>query len=305
MSDSTASLQRQIGSATELQSVVRTMRALAGSSISQYEAAVRALAHYHEAVDLGLGACLRAQQAQPTPPSTPVAAARHTAGGVGAVVFGSDQGLIGQFNDVLAEHAIQTLARLPGQPLVWAVGERVRARLESAGLPLLGSYDVPNTVGAIAPLVGRLQFDTETHPAQLAAPHMLVFHNRPLPGALYEPTCRRLLPLDAHWQTELVQKRWPNHCLPEVMGQDGATLRALVREYLFISLFQACAESLTSENASRLAAMQRADKNIDELLTDLQARFHSLRQRAIDEELFDVSAGYEALAAAPPRRSSH
>ena len=47
--------------------------------------------------------------------------------------------------------------------------------------------------------------------------------------------------------------------LPEVMGDGPETLRALIGEYLFISLFRACAESLASENASRLAAMQRAD----------------------------------------------
>jgi len=72
-------------------------------------------------------------------------------------------------------------------------------------------------------------------------------------------------------------------------------LRALIREYLFISLFRACAESLSSENASRLAAMQRADKNIDELLEDLNGAFHRLRQSGIDEELFDVISGFEAL----------
>jgi F0F1-type ATP synthase membrane subunit c/vacuolar-type H+-ATPase subunit K len=66
-------------------------------------------------------------------------------------------------------------------------------------------------------------------------------------------------------------------------------------EYLFVSLFRACAESLASENASRLAAMQRADKNIDELLEDLNGTFHRLRQSGIDEELFDVISGFEAL----------
>ena len=59
------------------------------------------------------------------------------------------------------------------------------------------------------------------------------------------------------------------------MGGGTATLRALIREYLFISLFRACAESLASENASRLAAMQRADKNIDELLEDSQRHLPS------------------------------
>ncbi len=80
------------------------------------------------------------------------------------------------------------------------------------------------------------------------------------------------------------------------MGDTTATLRALIREYLFISLFRACAESLSSENASRLAAMQRADKNIDELLEDLNGAFHRLRQSGIDEELFDVVSGFEALS---------
>ena len=80
------------------------------------------------------------------------------------------------------------------------------------------------------------------------------------------------------------------------MGDDTTTLRALIREYLFVSLFRACAESLASENASRLAAMQRADKNIDELLEGLNGTFHRLRQSGIDEELFDVVSGFEALA---------
>jgi F-type H+-transporting ATPase subunit gamma len=80
------------------------------------------------------------------------------------------------------------------------------------------------------------------------------------------------------------------------MGSHSRTLRLLLREYLFISLFRACAESLAAENASRLAAMERADKNIDELLADLRTRYQRRRQGAIDEELFDVTAGFEALS---------
>jgi F-type H+-transporting ATPase subunit gamma len=113
----------------------------------------------------------------------------------------------------------------------------------------------------------------------------------------YEPIKQRLLPLDETWRRKLAQLPWPTKNLPEIMGGDIETLRALIREYLFVSLFRACAESLTSENASRLAAMQRADKNIDELLDDLNGTFHRLRQSGIDEELFDVIAGFEALSA--------
>ena len=72
-------------------------------------------------------------------------------------------------------------------------------------------------------------------------------------------------------------------------------MHALIGEYVFVSLFRACAESLASENASRLAAMERADKNINDLLEQLHGTFHQLRQSGIDEELFDVISGFEAL----------
>ena len=114
---------------------------------------------------------------------------------------------------------------------------------------------------------------------------------------MYAPVSQRLLPLDEDWRRKLAERPWPTGYLPEVMGSGTATLSALVREYLFISLFRACAESLASENASRLAAMERADRNIEELLESLHGTFHRLRQSGIDEELFDVISGFEALSA--------
>jgi F-type H+-transporting ATPase subunit gamma len=293
MSDTTASLRRKIRSAGDLQSVVRTMKALAASSIGQYEKSVRALADYYRTVELGLGACFRESE----PAALKVERKGQTdAGAIGAVVFGSDQGLVGQFNDVVADYAIKTLAALPGKPRVWAVGERVHARLTDAGLSLMGLFTVPNSVQAITPLVGQIQIEGEAHRAKGEYARLYVFHNRPQSGALYEPVSQRLLPLDAQWQQGLAKVPWPTKSLPEVLGGEVGTLRALIREYLFISVFRACAESLAAENASRLAAMERADKNIEELLEHLHGTFHRLRQSGIDEELFDVISGFEALA---------
>ncbi|MDP2604003.1 MAG: F0F1 ATP synthase subunit gamma [Deltaproteobacteria bacterium] len=293
MSDTTASLRRKINSAGDLQSVVRTMKALAASSIGQYEQSVRALGDYYRTVELGLGVCFRESA------TTALVAERKgqtVTGSIGAVVFGSDQGLVGQFNDVVADYAVKTLAALPGKPQVWAIGERVHARMADAGLPLMGLFTVPNSVKAITPLVGQILVESEARRSQGEVAELHLFYNRPTSGAVYEPVNQRLLPLDETWRRKLAELPWPTKNLPEVLGGDVETLRALIREYLFVSLFRACAESLASENASRLAAMQRADKNIDELLEDLNATFHRLRQSSIDEELFDVVAGFEALA---------
>src|SRR5579862_7676221 len=292
MSDTTTSLRRKISSASDLQSVVRMMKALAASSVGQYEKSVLALADYYRAVELGLGACVRKSE----PAALMVDRKGQTeVRAFGAVVFGSDQGLVGQFNDVVADYAIKTLASLPGKPQVWAVGERVQACLADAGLLPIGLFTVPSSVKAITPLVGQIQIESEAHRAKGEYARLYVFHNRPQSGALYEPVTQRLLPLDWKWQRGLAEVRWPTGNVPEVMRGGTATLRALVREYLFISLFRACAESLASENASRLAAMERADKNIDELLESLHGTFHRLRQSSIDEELFDVISGYESL----------
>jgi F-type H+-transporting ATPase subunit gamma len=295
MSDTTASLRRKIDSAGNLQSVVRTMKALAGSSIGQYERSVRALGDYYRTVELGLGVCFRGTASA----TLMTGETRRTNKGViGAVVFGSDQGLVGQFNDVVADYAVKTLAALAEKANVWAVGERVHARLADAGLPLLGLFTVPNSVKAIAPLVGQILVESETRRNRGEVTELYLFYNRPASGAVYTPVSQRLLPLDETWRRELAELPWPMKNLPEIMGSKTETLRALIREYLFVSLFRACAESLASENASRLAAMQRADKNIDELLEDLNRTFHRLRQSGIDEELFDVISGFEALRAA-------
>jgi F-type H+-transporting ATPase subunit gamma len=292
MSDTPASLRRKIQSAGDLQSVVRTMKAVAASSIGQYEKSVTALGDYYRTVELGLGTCFRQVK-----PVRVVMEDKNTkdAGGIGAIVFGSDQGLVGQFNEVVADFAIKTLATLPGKPHVWAVGERVHATLADAGLPLMKLFPLPSSVKGITPLVRKIQIESESHRAHGEYARLYVFHNRPQPGALYEPVSQRLLPLDAKWQHDLTKIPWPTKTLPEVMCAGSTTLRALIREYLFISLFRACAESLASENASRLAAMQRADKNIGDSLETLNATFHRVRQSGIDEELFDVVSGFEAL----------
>src|SRR5271166_2064662 len=178
MSGTTESLRRKISSAGELQSVVRTMKALAASSIGQYEKSVRALADYYRTVELGLGACFR--ESEPVASVVEGKVPTH-ASVIGAIVFGSDQGLVGQFNDVVADYAIKTLAAMTGKVQVWAVGERVHARLADARLRLAGLFTLPNSVQAIAPLVGQVQIESEAHRAKFENASLWVFHNRPLP----------------------------------------------------------------------------------------------------------------------------
>ena len=299
MSDTMASLRRKIGSSEDLQSVVRTMKAMAALNIGQYEQSVKALANYYRTVELGLRVCFRGRPSASSPQEAEDDAAGARA--LVAVVFGSDQGLVGQFNDEVADYAVKALAGSPGKPQVWAVGERVHARLADMGVQPAGLFGVPVSIKAITPLIGQILMAGVTRESRDDVFELHLFYNRPTSLALYAPVSQRLLPLDDAWLNGLSGLSWPTKNLSEVVGDNPATSRAFIREYLFVSLFRACAESLASENASRLAAMERADKNIGEILDSLRSAFHGLRQSGIDEELFDVISGFEALSTPPCR----
>ena len=101
MSDTLVSLRRKIGGADDLKSVVRSMKALAAASIGQYEKSVLALADYYRTVELGLAVCLRTRREAAAEPAEPANTPEKP---IIAIVFGSDQGLVGQFNDVLADY---------------------------------------------------------------------------------------------------------------------------------------------------------------------------------------------------------
>ena len=295
MSGTIEGLTRKISGAADLEDVVRSMKALAASSIGQYQKAVHALEEYSTTVELALTACLR--RARPGYDTTEAGAQKRR--GIGAIVFGSDQGLVGRFNETVVEYAAKTLKALPG-PItkVWPLGERIHALLVDTGMPTAGILPVPASVNAIAGLVGQILINVEAARENGDVVELYLFHNHPKSGSVYEPAGKRLLPLDLTWQKQLAAAPWPTKLPPEVIQGTTSPLRAFIREYLFVLLFQACAESLACENASRLAAMQRAEKNIDGILEDLNLKLHRIRQESIDEELFDVISGYEALTAA-------
>lgn len=289
MSETLGFISRKITGARKLESVVRTMKILAASNIGQYEAAVTSLKNYYQTVRYGLFVSLGLNKTfLPVEKNN-----KKDTDSIGVIVFGSDQGLVGQFNDSLSDFVVKTLKPLSCNKYVWAVGERIYARLEDAGIPLAGRFDVPSSVNAITPLSSKILIQSDRYLPKSINSQLYIFHNKPGNGAIYEPVFQRLLPLDEKWLSDIGKLKWPSLNLPETVGGKEQTFLSMILEYLFVSIFKACAESLMSENAARLAAMQRAEKNINELLEELTGTFNRVRQDSIDEELFDIISGSE------------
>jgi len=276
-----------------LRSIVHTMRALAAASIRQYDQAVTALTDYDSAVRRGLAVVL----GEPHHPAVTAifAPATREPPLTGALVFGSDHGLCGRFNEALAAYVRETL---PPGSRVAAVGARLAAALEEQGWPPEQQFPMPDTASAIHHTVQRLLPVLEQW-RMLGVTEVRLFHNRHRGGSGHEPTGLALLPLDL--AALQYQPLTPSHSLPGYAADRVDLLALLLQEWFFVQLFRACAESLASECASRLLAMQAAERNITDRLAELNAVYRQQRQEAITTELLDVMAGFEALTGSRQR----
>lgn len=286
----TEHLKRRIQSAQELLGVVKTMKALAATSIRQYQRAVESLAEYNRTVELGLQIVLR--QSRETP------AAKSKAGRLGAIVFGTDQGLCGQLNGLIVLHALEEMKKTGVRAedrIIIAVGMRAAELLEDSGQRVFEVLTTPGSTAGITPLVQDITMLLEDWRFKKQIKQVDIFYSEYVSGATYRPKSLRLLPVEEAWLRELKQRKWESRTLPLFTMKWDEIFRSLIGEYLFVSIYRAFANALASENASRLAAMQSAEKNIEERLEELFIQFHRQRQMIITEELLDIVSGFEAL----------
>jgi F-type H+-transporting ATPase subunit gamma len=285
-------LKRRIDGVRDLRSVVRTMKVLAAVSIRQYEKAVESLATYNRTVEMGFQVLFR------NPPGELAARRAGPSRQLGAIVFGSDQGMAGQFNEQIATFALNHMEAqgITAQDRrILVLGLRVTARLEDAGQPVEATGTVPGSVASITPAVQDILMQVDDWHSRRAIDRVFLYYNTPVGTTAYRPRELPLLPVDLDSLRGLRADPWPSRSLPTFSMEWNELFSALIRQYLFVSLSRALSESLASENASRLAAMQAAEKNIQEHLEELNNLFHQRRQTAITEELLDIVSGFEVL----------
>lgn len=286
-------LSRQNNTLGSIRGIVHTMKTLSAINAAPYEHAARSIEAYHQTILQGF------------------ATFAHRSGGIGLeaedvreqllVVFGSDHGLCGSYNEILAEEVAahcqaqtgpQTGPQTGATPRLLCIGAQMNDALRDQGLAPEAVLLPP----ASAEGIGRLAGDIVTRLAQLShgqALHRLgvtlAFTQRGEHG-LREPVTQRLLPL----QPSLLQReqRWHSRSLPDYSMSADALLASLIRSHIFASVFRASAEAMVTENAARLALMQQAEQSVDERLEEVQAEMRSVRQTEITNELMDVIIGH-------------
>ena len=289
--DTLETLKRRMETARTLGDLVRTMKTLAAVSVRHYEALVATLAEYDHTIDLGMRALLR--HAAAPPPSRP----RPELGRMGVLVFGSDQGLCGAFNEHVVRRALEDLEVTPPNRFrLHAIGTRAGARLAEAGLELEGQTSLPLSASLLPAVVQDLLLVIDGWREEGDLEGVVLYYNRLLDGTSTRPHRYMLLPIPPELLRRLSHEPWPTPMLPLHTVDRQQLLSVFTRQYLFVKLHSALALSLAAEHASRLLAMQAAERNIDERLDELRGRYHSQRQTAITTELLDIVSGFEALS---------
>lgn len=289
-------LRRQINSVEDLQSVVATMKTLAAARIRQFETAAEATRSYFDTVQQALQVLLLNRKILPATVAEP-----GQSGQIGCVLLGSDQGFCGRFNEVVTQTAIrfvdQELRTLSTSqaPLILTVGARLNRLMLDAGWEVEQSVHVPKSVSDITTVIQDVTTHIDRWRNQFDIQRIELIYNRRSSAATYDAKMVQLMPLAKEFLDQLQQERWQSRGLPIYQLPWQELFTSVVRQYLFISLFRACAESLASENASRIAAMQQAERNIDERLQDLNSQFNQNRQQSVTEELLDIVSGFEAV----------
>lgn len=283
------SLQRKIHTAHDLLSVVKTMKSLAAVNIRQYESAAAAMDTYYGIVEKGWQALFRDWGEIPFSRSEKAAV---------CLVLGSDQGMCGQFNDVVLNMAFDHADKLASRGqrcYFWAAGERIFSGLED-GPGAEEYFALPSSITGISEQMYRIVETFGRWRQKKNTEILYVIHNRQEHEAAgYRPSLNRILPLDREWLAEKRKTPWPSRCLPMLGLPEENLFDQLLRQYLFASFFRAFAQSLASENAARLASMHSAEKNITEMEERLQGSYREARQNLITSELFDIISGFEAI----------
>jgi len=286
------SLRKQIKSVTDLGSVVKTMKILAAVSIRQYERAVTSLDQYRRTLEMGFQILLRSKPEE-----------RFRLRGVkgetyGIILFGSEQGMCGQFNEQIISFAQKDMEHKgidPNKARILALGSRILSRLEPVGITPTEFFNLPGSVAGITAKVQEVVLTIEKWRSQNKVEYFLIYFNEYLSSSTYRSQVIQLLPMDIEWLNQLSRRKWESRSLPMFTMERNQLASALIRHYLFVSLYRSFAESLASENASRMVSMQGAEKNIADRLSDLVTKYHQQRQTSITEELMDIVSGFEAL----------
>ena len=123
---------------------------------------------------------------------------------------------------------------------------------------------------------------------------LYLVYNQFMNVSVQKPTIVRLFPLPSIGQDVEVE---PDKLVDySYEPSEEVLLQRLLPMYVHVLVFRALLETSAGENGARMAAMDNATSNCQELISSLTLKMNKARQAAITAELMDIVGGTEALS---------
>lgn len=265
-----AELEARIASIAELDEVVGAMRALAAVRMRQALDSLRAARVHTETVRAALDAARALLPSSDEPAHAPPAV---------AVVFGTEHGFAGAYNERLFEQTA-------GTSLI-VVGSRATAFARDRGFDVIAGLAAASHPSGVVDVAQRAARELARHLEQTGRAAADAVYGRGAASGTPAFERRRLLPAPGSGR--------PRTGFPPLHDLDPRVLvAALAREALIADLAWIAMESLAAESAARMQAMSAARDNIERKLADLRRTEHRARQDQITTELLDLVTGTQA-----------
>lgn len=299
MSETREQLARQTETLSSIRSIVRTMKTLSAINAPPYEQAARDIKAYQQSLEKGFAAFAYGTQgcyaqhdlSKNTLATSSQIEALH-------IIFGSDHGLCGSYNEQLAhyftEQNISIHKASANKVKILCIGARMERALQDKGLHPYQSLMPPASVKGIGRLANVLVQNIQAYSQQqglqtsqvhlwftqkdeLTGHQLKHIHLLPVPHDLFKP-----------------KQTWDSTSLPLISMEREALFIALIRQYLFVHLYRASAEAIATENAARLALMKQAEETVADRLAEVKQKASQARQEEITTELMDIVMGHLA-----------
>ncbi len=281
-------IQRRIVSVKKTQQITRAMRMVAGAKLRRAQSATESARPYAERMSTTLAEIARSGSEA----AHPLLESRDDVTKLEVVVITSDRGLCGGFNSNAIRRAQAVLEEREGsleELTITTAGRKARDYFRRRRAAQLGEhYALEGWVdyGLASSIASRLiRRYTEGE-----VDEVVLVYNEFVSPMTQTPLEVRLLPFSAAGGEESVES------LPYEIEPDPQTLlAALVPKAVEVAVFRALLENQSGEHAARMAAMESATRNTEELIDSLTMQFNRARQAAITKELVEIVSGAEAL----------
>lgn len=208
----------------------------------------------------------------------------------------SDRGLCGGFNTNLLHKAreIKKAKEAEGRRVVfYCMGRKGRDGARKAGAEILqgiadkmGSFDFS--------LAGRLGSDLTSDYLAGKVDEVVAIYSRFVSMARQIPEALPLLPVQAA-PSDAAKAESKSHTEYIYEPEMESLLAELMPRFIKAQVYRSLLETSCSEHAARMAAMDNATRNCDDLVASLTLLYNKTRQASITNDLIDIVGGAEAL----------